>query len=125
TLNIAPPDFCKADVLQVPFVDVINTMLDEAIPPTVPELLEWGNPKAKDQYDYMRTYCPYSNLSARPYPSILVTTSLNDRQVMYSESAKSVARLRTLKTDSNPLVFKCNMAGGHGGSSGRYDALKE
>lgn len=125
TLNIAPPDFCRAAVLQVPFVDVINTMLDESIPLTVPEFLEWGNPKAKDQYDYMRTYCPYSNLSARPYPSILVTTSLNDSQVMYWEPAKYVARLRTLKTDANPLVFKCNMAGGHGGSSGRYDALKE
>ena len=125
TLNLAGPDFCKAAVLQVPFVDVINTMLDETIPLTVPEFLEWGNPKHKPEYDYMKSYCPYTNLSARPYPSILVTTSLNDSQVMYWEPAKYVARLRTLKTDNNPLLFKCEMAGGHGGRSGRYDALKD
>lgn len=125
TLNLAPADFCKAAVLQVPFVDVINTMLDETLPLTVGEFLEWGNPKHKDEYDYMKSYCPYSNLSARPYPSILVTTSLNDSQVMYWEPAKYVAKLRTLKTDHNPLLFKCEMAGGHGGRSGRYDALKD
>jgi oligopeptidase B len=125
TLNLAPADFCKAAILQVPFVDVINTMLDETLPLTVGEFLEWGNPKHKDEYDYMKTYCPYSNLSARPYPSILVTTSLNDSQVMYWEPAKYVAKLRSLKTDHNPLLFKCEMAGGHGGRSGRYDALRD
>jgi oligopeptidase B len=125
TLNLAPANFCKAAVLQVPFVDVINTMLDETLPLTVGEFLEWGNPKQKKEYDYMKSYCPYSNLAARPYPSILVTTSLNDSQVMYWEPAKYVAKLRTLKTDTNPLLFKCEMAGGHGGRSGRYDALKD
>jgi len=125
TLNLAPADFCKAAILQVPFVDVINTMLDESLPLTVGEFLEWGNPKEKAQYDYMKSYCPYTNLSARPYPSIMVTTSLNDSQVMYWEPAKYVAKLRTLKTDTNPLLFKCEMAGGHGGRSGRYDVLKD
>jgi oligopeptidase B len=125
TLNLAEPGFCKAAILEVPFVDVINTMLDESLPLTVGEFLEWGNPKKKAEYDYMKSYCPYSNLSARTYPAMLVRTSLNDSQVMYWEPAKYVAKLRTLKADSNPLLFKCNMAAGHGGSSGRYDALKE
>jgi oligopeptidase B len=125
SLNLSEPGFCKAAILEVPFVDVINTMLDESLPLTVGEFLEWGNPKKKDEYDYMKTYCPYTNLSARTYPAMLVRTSLNDSQVMYWEPAKYVAKLRTLKTDSNPLIFKCNMAAGHGGSSGRYDALKE
>jgi oligopeptidase B len=125
SLNLSEPGFCKAAILEVPFVDVINTMLDESLPLTVGEFLEWGNPKKKDEYDYIKTYCPYTNLSARTYPAMLVRTSLNDSQVMYWEPAKYVAKLRTLKTDSNPLLFKCNMAAGHGGSSGRYDALKE
>jgi oligopeptidase B len=125
SLNIAEPGFCKAAVLEVPFVDVINTMLDESLPLTVGEFLEWGNPKKKPEYDYIKTYCPYTNLSARDYPAMLVRTSLNDSQVMYWEPAKYVARLRTLKTDSNPLLLKCNMAAGHGGASGRYDAIKE
>jgi oligopeptidase B len=124
TLNLRP-DLCKAAVLQVPFVDVINTMLDESLPLTVQEFLEWGNPKDRTEYEYMKGYCPYSNLAKKDYPAILVTTSLNDSQVMYWEPAKYVAKLRTLKTDKHPLLFKCNMAGGHGGSSGRYDALKE
>jgi oligopeptidase B len=124
TVNLRP-DLCKAAVLQVPFVDVINTMLDETLPLTVQEFLEWGNPKNRTEYEYMKGYCPYSNMAKKAYPSILVTTSLNDSQVMYWEPAKYVAKLRTLKTDKNPLLFKCNMAGGHGGSSGRYDALKE
>jgi oligopeptidase B len=124
TINLRP-DFCKAAVLQVPFVDVINTMLDPSLPLTVQEYLEWGNPNVKAEYDYMKSYCPYTNLAAKNYPSILVTTSLNDSQVMYWEPTKYVARLRSLKTDRNPLLFRCNMAGGHGGSSGRYDALKE
>ncbi|MFO0816182.1 MAG: S9 family peptidase [Gemmatales bacterium] len=125
TLNLADPGFCKAAVLEVPFVDVINTMLDESLPLTVGEFLEWGNPKNKEHYDYMKTYCPYTNLSQRTYPAMLVRTSLNDSQVMYWEPAKYVAKLRTLKQGSEPLLFKCNMAAGHGGSSGRYDALKE
>jgi oligopeptidase B len=123
-LNLRP-DLCKVAVLHVPFVDVINSMLDEALPLTVGEFLEWGNPKVRKEYDYMKTYCPYTNLGARAYPSMLVRTSLNDSQVMYWEPAKYVAKLRALKTDKNPLLLRTNMAGGHGGSSGRYDALKE
>jgi oligopeptidase B len=119
------PDVCKAAVLQVPFVDVLTTMLDPNLPLTVQEYLEWGNPNKKAEYEYMKTYCPYTNLAAKAYPAILVTTSLNDSQVMYHEPAKYVAKLRYLKTDANPLLLKCNMAGGHGGASGRYDALKE
>jgi oligopeptidase B len=92
---------------------------------TVQEYLEWGNPNETAAYEYMKSYCPYTNLKKGAYPSILVTTSLNDSQVMYHEPAKYVAKLRTLKTDANPLLFKCQMAGGHGGPSGRYDALKE
>jgi oligopeptidase B len=123
-LNLRP-DVCKAAVLHVPFVDVINTMLDETLPLTVGEFLEWGNPKVKKEYDYIKTYCPYTNLAAKDYPAMLVRTSLNDSQVMYWEPAKYVAKLRTLKTDRNPLLLKVNMNAGHGGSSGRYDALKE
>ncbi len=121
----ARPDLCRAAVLDVPFVDVINTMLDPSLPLTVQEYLEWGNPNVKAEYDYLKTYCPYTNLARKAYPSILVRTSLNDSQVMYWEPAKYVARLRTLKTDANPLLLKINMAGGHGGSSGRFDAMKE
>ncbi len=124
TLNLRP-DVCGAAVLHVPFVDVINTMLDEELPLTVGEFEEWGNPKVKAEYDYIRTYSPYENLQPTRYPAILVTTSLNDSQVMYWEPAKYVARLRTLKTDANPLLLDINLAGGHGGSSGRYDRLKE
>jgi oligopeptidase B len=119
------PDLCKAAVLQVPFVDVVNTMLDASLPLTVQEYLEWGNPNVKAEYDYIKTYCPYTNVAAKAYPAMLVTTSLNDSQVMYWEPAKYVAKLRELKTDKNPLLFRVNMAGGHGGSSGRYDALRE
>ena len=119
------PDLFKIVVSRVPFVDVINTMLDETLPLTVGEFEEWGNPKKKDEYEYIKTYSPYDNLAAKAYPTILVKTSFDDSQVMYWEPAKYVAKLRTLKTDSNPLIFKINMAGGHGGSSGRYDRLKE
>ena len=121
----ARPDLCKAAVLHVPFVDLINTMLDETLPLTITEFEEWGNPKKKPEFDYLRTYCPYSNLRATAYPAMLVKTSLDDSQVMYWEPAKYVAKLRTLKTDVHPLLFKVNMAAGHGGSSGRYDHLKE
>ena len=119
------PDLFKAVVSRVPFVDVINTMMDTSLPLTVAEFEEWGNPQIKEHYDYIKTYSPYDNLAAKDYPAMLVKTSFNDSQVMYWEPAKYVAKLRTMKTDKNPLVFKINMAGGHGGSSGRYDRLRE
>jgi oligopeptidase B len=119
------PDLFHAVVSGVPFVDVLNTMLDETLPLTIGEYLEWGNPHISDQYAYMRTYCPYTNLEAKDYPALLVRTSLNDSQVMYWEPAKYVAKLRTLKTNNTPVLLHTNMAAGHGGASGRYDALKE
>ncbi len=119
------PDLFRAVVSVVPFVDVINTMLDDTLPLTVGEYLEWGNPNVKEDYETMKAYCPYTNLQAGNYPATLVRTSLNDSQVMYWEPAKYVARLRTLKTDKNPLLLKTNMEAGHGGASGRYDALRE
>jgi oligopeptidase B len=124
TLN-RRPDLCRVAVLQVPFVDVLTTMTDESLPLTVQEFRQWGNPKVKADYEYMKQYCPYTNLRATAYPSILVMTSLNDSQVLYHEPTKYVAKLRTLKTDANPLLLKCNMDAGHGGASGRYDRLKE
>ncbi|MBI3469790.1 MAG: S9 family peptidase, partial [Candidatus Solibacter usitatus] len=119
------PDLFRAVHAAVPFVDVMNTMMDASLPLTVGEYLEWGNPNEKEAYDYMKTYSPYDNLEKRGYPAMLVTTSLNDSQVGYWEPAKYVARLRTLKTDANPLLLKVNMGAGHGGASGRYDRLKE
>jgi oligopeptidase B len=119
------PDLWKAVHIGVPFVDVINTMLDASVPLTSSEFLEWGDPSSKAAFDYMRSYSPYDNLQRKAYPAILVTTSLNDSQVMYWEPAKYVAKLRSLKTDSNPLLLKCNMGAGHGGASGRYDRLKQ
>ncbi|MBC7904278.1 MAG: S9 family peptidase, partial [Gemmatimonadaceae bacterium] len=119
------PDLFNGIIAQVPFVDVINTMLDESIPLTTNEFDEWGNPKVKEHYAYMKTYSPYDNLSKKDYPNILVTTGLHDSQVQYFEPAKWVARLRTLKTDRNLLLFYTNMAAGHGGASGRFDYLKE
>jgi oligopeptidase B len=119
------PDLFRAVVLKVPFVDVINTMLDETLPLTVGEFEEWGSPKERSAYDYMRSYCPYSNLERKAYPAVLVKTSFHDSQVMYWEPAKYVAKLRTLKTDAHPLLLKTNMAAGHGGASGRYDHLRE
>jgi oligopeptidase B len=104
----------------------MNTMMDATLPLTVGEYLEWGNPNEQAAYDYMRTYSPYDNLEKRAYPAILVTTSFNDSQVMYWEPAKYVARLRTLKTDTSPLLLKIKMdPAGHGGSSGRYDRLHD
>jgi oligopeptidase B len=119
------PDLFKAVVSQVPFVDVMTTMLDASLPLTVGEYLEWGNPNEPKAYKYMRSYSPYDNLKKGAYPAMLVETSLNDSQVMYWEPAKYVAKLRTLKTDNNPLLLKTIMEAGHGGASGRYDALKE
>ena len=123
-LNLRP-DLCRAAVLRVPFVDVVNTMLDESLPLTIGEYEEWGNPKVRAEYDVLESYCPYTNLARGPYPAMLVRTSLNDSQVMYWEPAKYVARLRALKTDDAPLLFKVNLEAGHGGASGRYDALRE
>jgi oligopeptidase B len=119
------PDLFKAVVTQVPFVDVINTMLDESLPLTVGEFEEWGNPKIRAEYEYMSSYCPYTNLKAAAYPSMLVKTSFNDPAVMYWEPAKYVAKLRTLKQDHTPLLLKVNLSGSHGGASGRYDRYRE
>lgn len=119
------PDLFRAIGSHVPFVDVMNTMLDASLPLTVPEYEEWGNPNEKEAFDYMLSYSPYDNLERKAYPAILVRTSLNDSQVMYWEPAKYVAKLRTLKTDDNVLLLETNMSAGHGGASGRYDYLKE
>jgi len=119
------PDLFRMVISHVPFVDVLNTMLDASLPLTVGEYEEWGNPQNAADYFYMKGYDPYSNLERKAYPSMLVKTSLNDSQVMYWEPAKYVAKLRTLKTDANPLLLKINMGAGHGGASGRYDYLRE
>ena len=119
------PDLFHAVLSHVPFVDVMNTMLDASLPLTVAEYEEWGNPNEREAFDYMLSYSPYDNLKSGSYPAILVKTSLNDSQVMYWEPAKYVAKLRTLKRDSTPLLLHTNMAAGHGGASGRYDYLKE
>ncbi|HEY7517601.1 MAG TPA: S9 family peptidase [Methylomirabilota bacterium] len=118
------PDLATAAVLRVPFVDVVNTMLDESLPLTVGEFEEWGNPKEREYYDVIKTYCPYTNLDALHYPRLLVRTSLNDSQVMYWEPAKYVAKLRYVSPGTSAL-FRINMAAGHGGASGRYDYLRE
>ena len=120
------PDLFHAALVGVPFVDVINTMLDESLPLTVPEFEEWGNPKEKAAFDYMMSYSPYDNIEAKAYPNMLVKTSFNDSQVMYWEPAKYVAKMRAVRTDHNTLLLKTNMSpAGHGGASGRYDRLKE
>ena len=119
------PDLFRMVISHVPFVDVLNTMLDASLPLTVGEYEEWGNPQVAEDYFYMKSYCPYTNLERRAYPAILAKTGLNDSQVMYWEPAKYVAKLRTLKTDANPLLLKINMGAGHGGASGRYDYLRE
>jgi oligopeptidase B len=119
------PDLFKAVVSQVPFVDVLNTMLDASIPLTTSEYIEWGNPNEKAAFEYMKTYSPYDNIAKKDYPAMLVKVSLNDSQVPYWEGTKLVAKLRTMKTDKNPLLLKVNFGAGHGGSSGRYDALHE
>ncbi len=119
------PELFRAVVAQVPFVDVITTMLDETMPLTVGEFIEWGNPKLAEQYAWMRAYSPYDNLKPGRYPAMLVRTGLNDTQVAYWEPAKYVARLRTLKTDERPLLLKINLEVGHGGASGRFDMLRE
>ncbi|MCW3467434.1 S9 family peptidase [Chitinophaga nivalis] len=119
------PELFHGIVAQVPFVDVITTMLDESIPLTTGEFDEWGNPKNKDSYDYMKSYSPYDNVTKKAYPNMLVTTGLHDSQVQYWEPAKWVAKLRELKTDHNLLLLHTNMEAGHGGASGRFAPLKE
>jgi len=122
--NMAPQDY-RGLVAQVPFVDVVTTMLDESIPLTTNEFDEWGNPKEKRFYDYMLTYSPYDNVKRQAYPAIFVGTGLWDSQVQYYEPAKWVAKLRSLKTDSNPLILRINMEAGHGGKSGRFQHYRE
>ena len=119
------PDLFSAVVAQVPFVDVINTMLDPSIPLTVIEYEEWGNPHEKESYDYMLSYSPYDNVEPKDYPNMLITAGLNDPRVQYWEPAKWTAKLRANKTDGNLLILKTNMGAGHGGASGRYDAIRE
>ena len=119
------PELYNGIIAAVPFVDVISTMLDESIPLTTGEFDEWGNPKEKEAYDYMLSYSPYDQVQAKDYPNMLVTTGYFDSQVQYWEPAKWVAKLRELKTDSNILLLHTNMDVGHGGASGRFDALKE
>ena len=119
------PDLFRVVIADVPFVDIINTMRDPTLEFTTQEWQQWGNPSVPDQFAYMRSYSPYDNVERKAYPAMLVTAGLNDPRVNYWEPAKWVARLRASKTDHNPLVFRINMGAGHGGASGRYDALRE
>lgn len=119
------PELFNGIVVQVPFVDIVTTMLDESIPLTTGEYDEWGNPNDKEYYEYMKSYSPYDNITEKCYPNILVTTGLHDSQVQYWEPAKWVAKLRDLKKDNNVLIFKTDMTSGHGGASGRFESLKE
>jgi len=119
------PDLFKAVVAQVPFVDVINTMLDASLPLTTEEYIEWGDPNKPAEYAWMRAYSPYDNLKPAAYPAVLAKTAINDSQVPYWEAAKYVAKLRTLNSGSAPVLFDINMTAGHGGASGRFDALRE
>jgi oligopeptidase B len=119
------PDLFRAVVADVPFVDVMNTMMDASLPLTTSEWIEWGNPNNIEEFEYMIKYSPYDNVKAQKYPAMLVRVSLNDSQVPYWEGTKFVAKIRGMKTDTNPLLLKANMGAGHGGSSGRYDALRE
>ena len=120
------PDLWGAVAAHVPFVDVLNTMLDETLPLTPGEWPEWGNPiEDKAAFDLIHSYCPYQNVAAHDYPPLLVTAGLTDPRVTYWEPAKWVAKLRELKTDANPLLLKTNMGAGHGGKSGRFESLRE
>lgn len=119
------PDLYQTIVAQVPFVDVINTMLDDSLPLTTGEYEEWGNPNEEEYYNYMLSYSPYDNIKAQNYPNILVTGGLNDSQVLFHEPAKYVAKLRAMKTDNNILILHMNMDSGHGGATGRYDGIKD
>ena len=119
------PDLFKAAIAHVPFVDVINTMLDASLPLTTSEYIEWGNPNEKPAFDYIMQYSPYDNVKAQAYPDMLVKISYNDSQVPYWEGAKFAAKIRAMKTNDSRLLVMANMGAGHGGSSGRYDRLKE
>jgi oligopeptidase B len=119
------PELFNGVISAVPFVDVLTTMLDDSIPLTTSEYDEWGNPNEIKYYNYIKSYCPYSNVEAKDYPNILVTTGLHDSQVQYFEPAKWVAKLRELKTDKNLLLMKTQMEAGHSGATGRFKALKE
>jgi len=119
------PDLFGAVVALVPFVDALNTMLDASLPLTVGEYEEWGNPHEQPYYDYIKSYAPYENVEAKPYPPMLVTAGLNDPRVAYWEPAKWVARLRAMKTDDHALLLRTEMVSGHFGASGRYEHLKE
>ncbi|HSM64432.1 MAG TPA: prolyl oligopeptidase family serine peptidase, partial [Gillisia sp.] len=123
-VNMAP-ELYNGVIAAVPFVDVVTTMLDDSIPLTTGEYDEWGNPNEEVYYNYMLSYSPYDNVKKQSYPNMLITTGLHDSQVQYWEPAKWVARLRELKTDNNKLLFHINMDAGHGGASGRFEALKE
>jgi oligopeptidase B len=122
--NMAPADY-RALCSEVPFVDVVTTMLDTTIPLTTNEFDEWGDPSKPDFYDYMLSYSPYDNVRAQAYPAILVVTALWDSQVQYYEPAKWVAKLRMTKTDDRPLIFSVDMSGGHGGKAGRFEAKRD
>ena len=122
--NLAPELF-QGVINHVPFVDVVTTMLDPDIPLTTNEYDEWGDPNEKEYYEYMLSYSPYDQVEAKAYPNLLVTTGLHDSQVQYFEPAKWVARLRRLKSDDNPLLFRTNMEAGHGGASGRFRKHRE
>ena len=121
--NMAPQDY-RVIVSQVPFVDVVTTMLDASIPLTTNEYDEWGNPQKREFYDYMLSYSPYDQIERKAYPAMFVGTGLWDSQVQYYEPAKYVAKLRAMKTDRNPLVFRVNMEAGHGGKSGRFQRYR-
>ncbi|NLX81020.1 MAG: prolyl oligopeptidase family serine peptidase, partial [Proteiniphilum sp.] len=119
------PDLYQTIVAQVPFVDVVNTMLDDTLPLTTGEYEEWGNPNEEEYYNYILSYSPYDNIEAQNYPNILVTGGINDSQVLFHEPAKYVAKLRSLKTDNNLLLLHMDMESGHGGATGRYDSIKD
>ena len=119
------PDLFRVVIAKVPFVDVMNTMLDETLPLTVGEFEEWGNPKEKAAYEYMLSYSPYDNVKKQAYPSIYVRTGLWDSQVQYYEPAKWIAKLRANTSSDNLIVMDCDMTSGHGGASGRFDRLKQ
>jgi oligopeptidase B len=123
-LNLRP-DLCARAILQVPFVDVINTMLDPSLPLTTSEYTEWGNPRERDAFDYILSYSPYDNIAPAAYPEMLVRVSLQDSQVPYWEGAKYVARLRAFNTGDRPVLLKVTFSAGHGGASGRYDAIRD
>ena len=123
-INMAP-ELWHGAIAAVPFVDVVSTMLDETIPLTTFEFDEWGNPKEKEYYDYIKSYSPYDNVAAQDYPHLLITTGYWDSQVQYWEPAKWIAKLRDTKTDNNMLIMDCNMEVGHGGASGRFKRFKE